>query len=90
MYYERGATSRRASIETGILLSEVRDQFRRFHRLGIKRLGRHFMLPEWRSAAAYTGPDWIGVAVARTVPMKAGPDWIGERAHSTTVRRPLH
>lgn len=88
VYYERGATSVRAAIETGIALTEVRETFRRFHRIGIKRLGRR--ATEWRPPPPYTGPEWIGVMVASTMPMKAGPDWIGQRAPSTVVRRAVH
>lgn len=78
LYYERGATSRRASIETGMLLSEVREHFRRFYRLGFKRLSRQSMLQEWRPPLPYTGPEWIGEANGPR-PLPTGPGWIGKR-----------
>jgi len=76
LYYERGFTARRTSIETGAPIATVREQFRRFHRFGIQRLGRR--ATEWRPPRPYAGPEWIGVQTgARPIP--AGPGWIGKR-----------
>ena len=79
LYYEQGMTSRRASIETGLLLSHVRDQYRRFHARGLPRRTRRVLIVDFRSRppSPYLGPVWIGEAIGNP-PIPFGPDWIGE------------
>lgn len=85
-YYEHGVSSRKASIETGALLSEVRDHFRRFLVLGIRRAGRRQFHD--RPPTPYTGPEWIGLPIGQP-PFPAGPGWIGKRVDYTEVRHPV-
>jgi hypothetical protein len=88
LYYERGVSSRRASIETGALLSVVRAHFRRFLVLGIQRQGRRLLPPD-RPARPYTGPEWIGLPIGQP-PFPEGPGWTGKRCETHSVRWLVH
>ena len=81
LYYERGTTSRRAALETGELISYVRDLWRHFRTRGLTRRQRRIRQVDfhhWPKPAAYLGPDWIGEAIG-TPPVAQGPGWIGHR-----------
>jgi hypothetical protein len=81
-HYENGMTARRASLETGLLLSHVRAQYRDFHALGLPRRTRRILIMDFYSRPApYCGPTWIGEAIGEP-PVPTGPEWIGQPINS--------
>src|SRR5690348_5709039 len=86
IYFERGVTSVRAAHETGLPLREVRDQYRRFRRIGLsrritRRIWNYF---ERATPLPYKGPEWIGKANSVT-PLPVGPGWIGKKHVDSTA-----
>lgn len=90
LYYQQGMSSRRASIETGLLLSHVREQYRDFHALGLPRRTRRILdMDMYARPVPYLGPVWIGKAIGEK-PTPTGPDWIGEAVESTETVHSVH